>query len=161
MIASPQASESRWVCQEVDWWLDRHDSPDKIIIVRSAGTFRFDPAGGVAHTDALPPRLAAALRHREPKVLELPRTPGSQHLDTRGERWTELVADIVARLDGVAKDELIGEHIRNARRWRQLRVGAANWQFSEVLSGLRAGESVVVSVDRKGVVPGARVGIEK
>jgi WD40 repeat protein len=124
VIASPQAGESRWVCQEVDWWLDRHDSPDKIIIVRSGGTFRFDPAGGVAHTDALPPRLAAALRHREPKVLELPRIPGSQHLDTRGERWTELVADIVARLDGVAKDELIGEHIRNGRRWRQLRAGA-------------------------------------
>jgi WD40 repeat protein len=126
VIASPQAGESRWVRQEVDWWLDRHGSPDKIIVVRSAGTFQFDPAGGVAHTDALPPRLAAALRHREPKVLTLPRVPGSQDLDTGGERWTELVADIVARLDGVAKDELIGEHIRNGRRWRQLRVGATS-----------------------------------
>lgn len=44
---------------------------------------------------------------------------------------------------------------------RQLRVGATNWQFTEVLDGVRAGDRVVVSVDRKGVVPGAHVVIDK
>lgn len=44
---------------------------------------------------------------------------------------------------------------------RQLRVGVANWQYTEVVSGLSAGDRVVVSVDRKGVVAGARVVVEK
>lgn len=39
---------------------------------------------------------------------------------------------------------------------RALKVGISNWQYSEVLSGLRPGERVVVSVERKGVVEGAR-----
>lgn len=44
---------------------------------------------------------------------------------------------------------------------RQVKVGVANWQFTEVLSGLRQGEKVVLSVERKGVVPGAKAVIEK
>ena len=39
---------------------------------------------------------------------------------------------------------------------RLLKVGVSNWQFSEVISGVREGERVVVSVERKGVVAGAR-----
>jgi HlyD family secretion protein len=48
----------------------------------------------------------------------------------------------------------------NMLRERQLRTGLANWQFTEVLSGLQAGDVVVVSVERKGVAPGVRVVIE-
>ncbi|HUP49834.1 MAG TPA: efflux RND transporter periplasmic adaptor subunit [Thermoanaerobaculia bacterium] len=39
---------------------------------------------------------------------------------------------------------------------RRIETGVSNWQFTEVVSGLAAGEQVIVSVDRKGVVPGAR-----
>lgn len=38
---------------------------------------------------------------------------------------------------------------------RQLQVGLSNWQHTEVLSGLKQGDKVVVSVERRGVVPGA------
>ncbi len=38
---------------------------------------------------------------------------------------------------------------------RDIKTGLSNWRFTEVLQGLRAGELVVVSVDRKGVRPGA------
>ncbi len=44
---------------------------------------------------------------------------------------------------------------------RPVRAGITNWQFTEVLSGLRQGEKVVVSVERKGVVPGAKAVAEK
>lgn len=44
---------------------------------------------------------------------------------------------------------------------RQLRAGVSNWQFTEVLSGLTDGDQVVLSVERKGVVPGARAVAEK
>jgi len=44
---------------------------------------------------------------------------------------------------------------------RHLRTGLANWQYTEVLSGAHAGDAIVMSVERKGVVPGARVVLEK
>ncbi len=44
---------------------------------------------------------------------------------------------------------------------RQLQVGVSNWQYTEVISGLRQGEKVVLSVERKGVMPGARAVAEK
>lgn len=40
---------------------------------------------------------------------------------------------------------------------RRLRLGLANWEYSEVLEGLAAGERIVLSLEREGVKPGARV----
>jgi HlyD family secretion protein len=40
---------------------------------------------------------------------------------------------------------------------RRLELGIANWEFTEVLSGLNAGDEVVSSIDRDGVVDGATV----
>jgi HlyD family secretion protein len=40
---------------------------------------------------------------------------------------------------------------------RTIETGLSNWRYTEVLSGLQAGERVVVSVAREGVVPGALV----
>jgi HlyD family secretion protein len=37
---------------------------------------------------------------------------------------------------------------------RKLQVGVSNWQYTEVTAGLRQGEKVVLSVERKGVAPG-------
>lgn len=38
---------------------------------------------------------------------------------------------------------------------RRIQSGISNWEFTEVLSGLNAGEQVVLSLERPGVVPGA------
>jgi HlyD family secretion protein len=38
---------------------------------------------------------------------------------------------------------------------RAVEVGIKNWEFSEILSGLREGDQVVSSVDRDGVRAGA------
>ncbi len=40
---------------------------------------------------------------------------------------------------------------------RTIEIGLANWQFTEVSSGLREGDAVVLSLDRAGVKAGARV----
>jgi HlyD family secretion protein len=39
---------------------------------------------------------------------------------------------------------------------RQIKSGLSNWEFTEILAGLRENESVVVTVDRDGVEDGAR-----
>lgn len=41
-------------------------------------------------------------------------------------------------------------------RERRIRTGLSNWEYTEVLDGLREGERVVVSLGREGVVDGAR-----
>ncbi len=43
---------------------------------------------------------------------------------------------------------------------RQIETGVANWQFVEVVSGLEAGEKIVLSLDRPGVEAGARAEAE-
>lgn len=40
---------------------------------------------------------------------------------------------------------------------RKIETGISNWEFTEILSGLSAGDRVVSSVDREGVVDGAAV----
>lgn len=44
---------------------------------------------------------------------------------------------------------------------RTLKIGLTNWQFTEVLSGVQPGDTIVLSVERKGLIPGARVAVEK
>ncbi len=39
---------------------------------------------------------------------------------------------------------------------RRIKAGLSNWQYTEVLAGLSAGASVVLSLDREGVAAGAR-----
>ena len=44
---------------------------------------------------------------------------------------------------------------------RQIKAGLANWEFTEVLEGLAAGDKVVTSLEREGVKAGARVTLEQ
>lgn len=43
---------------------------------------------------------------------------------------------------------------------REVKTGVTNWSWTEVVSGLKAGEQVVTSLDRTGVVAGATVDVE-
>lgn len=43
---------------------------------------------------------------------------------------------------------------------KNIKTGLSNWKYTEVLEGLKAGEQVVTSIDRDGVVDGATVKIE-
>ena len=43
---------------------------------------------------------------------------------------------------------------------RKIRTGLANWEFTEVLEGLAAGERVVTSLERVGVKAGAAYSVE-
>ena len=43
---------------------------------------------------------------------------------------------------------------------RKIKTGLANWEFTEVLNGLAAGDKVVTSLEREGVKPGATYVVE-
>ena len=113
LIASPTAATSRHVRHEVGWWLT-HRPLEEIIILGSHDVITN------AMTDALPPALAERLT-REPKVVELPEVPKSGRIDPANPQWTEALADVVSALDGVDKDQLVGEHLTNRRRWHRIR----------------------------------------
>ena len=44
---------------------------------------------------------------------------------------------------------------------RQIKTGLANWEYTEVLEGLQAGERIVTSLERAGVKAGAKVTLEE
>ncbi len=48
---------------------------------------------------------------------------------------------------------------RGKARSREVKVGLHDWEWSEVLSGLRGGETVVTSLDRQGLKDGAAVAV--
>ncbi len=41
-------------------------------------------------------------------------------------------------------------------RLRKIKKGLANWEFTEVLAGVKAGEQIVTSIDREGLADGAK-----
>jgi HlyD family secretion protein len=43
---------------------------------------------------------------------------------------------------------------------RDIKIGIGNWEYTEVLAGLAANDKVITSIDREGVVAGAKVKIE-
>jgi HlyD family secretion protein len=44
---------------------------------------------------------------------------------------------------------------------RPVKAGLANWEYTEILDGLQAGERIVTSLDKEGVKAGAKVTVEK
>lgn len=68
--------------------------------------------------------------------------------------------DAVLRIPTPALRE--GNHVlvpdsRGVLEERRVETGIANWEFTEIRSGVAEREKVVVSVDRAGVAPGARI----
>jgi HlyD family secretion protein len=49
---------------------------------------------------------------------------------------------------------LVFDPQRGRLEQRHIETGLSNWEFSEVRSGLKQGEQVVISLERKGVAPG-------
>src|SRR3990172_6746595 len=73
LLASPQAAASRWVQQEVDWWLE-HRSVDKLFILVTDGELIWDrPTGDFdwTKTTALPRDLVASAISQLPIDPEL------------------------------------------------------------------------------------------
>jgi HlyD family secretion protein len=73
------------------------------------------------------------------------------------ERGSVLRVPTEAILEGNRVLVVTGEGVLEER---EIRTGISNWQFSEVLEGLREDEQIVLSVDRQGVEPGAKAVVD-
>jgi len=133
LLASPGAAESRWVEQEVDWWL-RHRSADRLLLVLTDGEIAWDTANGDfdwERTTALPRRLSHAFA-QEPRFLDLRWARTGRELTLRHPTFADGVARLAATLRSMPLDDLIGEDIREHRK--SLRLLAASMGVLAVLS---------------------------
>src|SRR5215472_11831832 len=123
LMASPEASHSRWVRQEVSWWLTNRPI-DKLLIVLTDGDVRWDESAkdfDWAATTALPTELRGKFAE-EPLYIDLRWARNQDHLSIRHSQFRAAVLDIAAPLHGRPKDELDGEDVRQYRFRRQLRT---------------------------------------
>lgn len=117
LLASPEAAASRWVNEEVAWWL-AHRQPDRLLVLLTDGILTWDDAGtcDTLHTTSLPPALLE-VDLPEPRWVDL-REVRKVDLDFKAPAWQDVLADVVAAVDGVEKEQVIGEHIRQRRKTR-------------------------------------------
>lgn len=127
LMASPTSARSPWVRREVAWWL-QHRRRDRLLIAWTDGSLSWGQDDfDWSKTNALPPELKGALTE-EPLWIDLrpfrPRESAQAKPSrlSRLARWPlapvrlgDAIADFVAPIRGVSKDELVGAHVRQRR----------------------------------------------
>ena len=120
LLASPTAAASKWVRDEVAFWL-AHRPAQKLLIVLTGGELVWNPS---IHdfdpllTTALPQNLFCVHRS-EPRHVDLRWAQSSTDLSLTNPRFRSDVADLAASLHGVLKDTLIGEDVVQHRKFRR------------------------------------------
>ena len=125
LLASPGASASEWVGKEVEYWLEHRDRA-RLLLVLTEGEIAWDDQAedfDWERTTALPRALAGAYPE-EPRYTDLRFAARSEHLSLRDPRFRDAVADVAAPLNGRAKDDMIGEEVRQHRRTLRIARGA-------------------------------------
>ena len=124
LMASPEAATSPWVERELQRWLETK-SIDTLLPVVTSGVWEWDPDtdGFTPGSDAVPAILLDVFS-AEPRHLDMRWARDATDLDLRNPRFRDAIADLSAPIHGIAKDELVGEDIRQHRRGQRLARGA-------------------------------------
>jgi WD40 repeat protein len=126
LLASPEASTSKWVVREIEHWLG-HRSPKELLLVLTQGEIVWDPAArdfDWAKTTALPRIPLERVYEEEPLYVDLRWARTIDHLSLRNPTFLSASAQLAATLRGLPLDQLVGEDIRQHRRTRRI-VGMA------------------------------------
>lgn len=111
LLASPQAAQSQWVQQEVDWWLE-HRSTNTLFIVLTEGELIWNHATG--DFDCLPDWLKGRFTS-EPLYVDLRWARTMDNLSLRHSQFRGNILDIAATLHGKAKEDMDSEEVRQHR----------------------------------------------
>jgi WD40 repeat protein len=116
LIASREAAKSRWVSQEVEWWL-ANKSTKTLLIILSEGNLRWDISRGdfATSSDALPPILFDCFQN-EPLWVDLS-SWRSANQDVSGDvHFRGLASKIAARLKNIPPEDLWSQELAQQRR---------------------------------------------
>jgi hypothetical protein len=124
LLASPEASASHWVQQELEEFL-RHHPVDHVLLALTNGELRWDRTSGdfATTSTALPPQLQGRYG-AEPLWVDLRWASTEAHLDVRNTRFRSAMADLAAPIYGLARDDLDAEDLHEYRRARRVRTTA-------------------------------------
>lgn len=142
LLLSPDAAQSEWVGQEIDYW-KTHRDPGRILPVVTDGDFLWD------RSDVVGSSVPEALRgvfSEEPRWVDVRWARGEEQLDLKDPRFADVVADIASTVRGVAKDELAGEEVRQHRR--TIRTAWAGVALIGVLAIAAVGFGLNASTER-------------
>jgi WD40 repeat protein len=127
LLASPLSASSRWVRQEIAWWLENR-SVEQMLILLTDGELAWDTAGrdfDWSRTTAIPKDMTGRFAD-EPLYVDLRWARAEpQSLTLQHAKFRSAILDIAAPLHGRPKDELDGEDVRQHRRTRIISVAAA------------------------------------
>ncbi|NRQ32362.1 PQQ-binding-like beta-propeller repeat protein [Nonomuraea sp. NN258] len=151
VFLSPQAAASRWVAEEIGYWLT-HKSVETLRLVWSGGTLVWDDAAGdfdLERSSALPSALLGVYEN-QPLHVDLRWAAEDDRHDLRDERFRGCLVQLAAPLHGRDTDDLHGEDVRQHRKTRRvaaaavtaLAVLAAATAVAAVLAVLRAEEAL-------------------
>ena len=122
LLASPSSAQSLWVQKEVEHWAQLGRARQLLIaltegdIVWAQGDGDFD----WNQSTALPRALRQTMPE-EPLYVDLRWVKSESQLSLQDPRFTDAVASLAARMRGIPKDDLYGEHVLQHRKAVRLR----------------------------------------
>jgi WD40 repeat protein len=148
LLSSPEAAQSPWVNREIEHWITTK-SADRVLPVVTDGEWAWDDDRGDFTEDstAVPPALRGVFTE-EPFFLDLRWARGSEHLSLHHSRFRDAIAQLAAPMHGISKDDLEGEDVRQHRRAKRLRSGAAATLVVLALLASITGMSAVRNAER-------------
>ena len=126
VLASPDAAQSPWVGREIEHWRATKGA-GTILLALTAGELVWDDAQGdfdAARSTALHPAMQGAFSD-EPLWVDLRWASDDEVLTLRNPRFLDAVAVLAAPIHGTAKNELVGEDLRQHRRTLRIAWSAA------------------------------------
>lgn len=118
LLASPEATQSVWVQDEITIWCKEFQRVDRMIIVLLAGEIVFDPKTKEFNwdrTDALP-RLLRDFLNQVPLFVDLRQVNTLELLDVRQPLFKSAINAISAAIRGIEPNDLAGEETRIYKR---------------------------------------------
>ncbi|MFJ1746354.1 TIR domain-containing protein [Streptomyces sp. NPDC088116] len=116
-LASPEAAASRWVREEIGYWVANRPM-DHFLIAISSGSIAWDADSGDfdwSRTTALPQDALRSKFSREPLWVNLTDIRRSGKFSLRDAEFRDAVAALAAPLHGMDKDALESEDLRQHR----------------------------------------------
>lgn len=145
LLASPESAKSKWVEKELSYWI-KNNPIDNVLVAVTGGEGWDADDFDWATTTALPPSLQGRFAE-EPRYTDLRWARSEEHLSSADGRFRDSVADLAAPLHHQAKDELVGEDVRQHRR--TIRFTRAAITILTVLLLVASGAAIVAIQQRQ------------
>ena len=147
LLASTMSAKSRWVQQEIHWWLQNRTA-EKLVICLTEGVILWDNQTGDFNwnkTSAISPNLKGVFS-AEPLYADFSAAKAANKYSSSDPVYRDALLDVAAPLMGQAKDDLDGEDIRIHRKAERIAWATA---LVFVVLALSTGVGVITAHQRQ------------